>query len=272
MLLESFFAGHSYVRDVLLELFDADKFLARAQGVQELINRGGTQGERDAAKEAMKRLIARAQEQVQELSAVERSAFERRFDAIRSGASAQAQRPRPNQYRREPPPRRDPPPRQEAPKHNLKVGDIVRHNLTGAMAEIVTVIGANLTVRWLTGARPSTETTFREGMWEPSNFTVMKKPEAGGTRQEEPCGSASDDRIVATAEFREGTSDKIYGVIVRGGRAYTFWGRRLGPYATKAYSSTSEAMSIFEGKKRKGYREFRPDSYMKDLINKNVKI
>ena len=46
--------------ELLLEDFDTDSFLNRVRSVMALVRRGGTPGERDAAKHAFDRMIARA--------------------------------------------------------------------------------------------------------------------------------------------------------------------------------------------------------------------
>jgi len=280
------FEGYRLVKDVLCELFDVEKFLSRAQGVQELINRGGTEGEKAAAREAMARMTARAEEQKAELSPQERARFEARFSAIRNG-QASASRPRPN-FHREPPPREKP---REQPKNysNFKVGDWVE--LNGAIGQIVQKLPPAMdrdlfVVRWMTGPKRGEETKVSHVNLRKTDPNGKQSGPGGNTGNSQTGGNSQGSsnnnnngnsqgeasfKVFYAARFTEGTSDKIYGVAKHNGRIFTFWGRFGGSLATKDFPSLGEAQDVFQSKIRKGYRETTVDSFLTNLVRQSLR-
>ena len=67
---------HTLVESVLMELtFDPQRFINRLQGVAALVSRGSTDGEKAAAREALQRMVDKAQEQAKELDFVQAQRF-----------------------------------------------------------------------------------------------------------------------------------------------------------------------------------------------------
>ena len=90
--------------ELLLEDFDTDSFLNRVRSVMALVRRGGTPGERDAAKHAFDRMIARATLEIKRMrepgSGVTREQIDRFMRALEiigndSKESPKTERPRP---------------------------------------------------------------------------------------------------------------------------------------------------------------------------------
>lgn len=56
-------------------------------------------------------------------------------------------------------------------------------------------------------------------------------------------------------QFKEGTSDKIWGYRTMSDSTISFWGRSGGTLAFKVYRSWIEADEVARTKRRKGYRD-----------------
>lgn len=192
---------YSIVDAILAEDFNQQTFLSRAKGVQALINRGASEGEKSAARAAMERMVAKAEAALPSMSPGERESFQRAFALIRSATTQDAERARP----RRPNPA-EPPPRP-------------RRDQADADAEY-----------------------------------ARRQQSKQEEKSREDTGGASALTVVMYAEFRAGTSDKVYGVVRKGASYFTFWGRNGGSLATKPHTP-SEAISTFRSKINKGYIE-----------------
>ena len=70
-------------------------------------------------------------------------------------------------------------------------------------------------------------------------------------------------KILEYARFKQGTSDKVYGVGIKGRQCLTFWGRFTGPYQTKDYSGAAQdAHKQFMSKISKGYVQITDQKYI----------
>ncbi len=93
-------------------------------------------------------------------------------------------------------------------------------------------------------------------------------------KQQDSSGSSSDlgIKIHCYAMFQEGTSDKVYGIVSRDGKVFTFWGRNGASLSTKEQSSYNAALSIFNSKIKKGYREVSLNRYHEKDIMMNLRF
>jgi hypothetical protein len=277
------------LNSILLELFDTEKFLSRAKGVQALFLRGASEGEKDAARLAMARMLDRAKEEAADLSPQEQKTFWARFDAIRNETTIKAEpangrrpgassgpRPRP-QWKYEEPPKKDEYKYDPNKRYsNFKVGDIIE--LGGNVGEIVAQLPPAMDrdmfkVRWLTGPKTGTETAVSHVNLR--RYDAKKSSGSGEEQRNTSSGGAGDAKdmvIKAYAEFQEGTSDKVYGIVLSDNRYFTFWGRNGGGLATKMQDNFVTAQSIFDGKIRKGYRERFVSQDIDRMIRRNIKL
>lgn len=94
------------------------------------------------------------------------------------------------------------------------------------------------------------------------------------TTSKSGASNSTINEIVHLAHYRNDAerSDKIYGVVRRKGKVYTFWGGTRKALATKQFDSSHEAFDQFSLKLRKGYREIpitgTPlDQWLQDALN-----
>lgn len=216
---------------LLEEDFDISKFLDKVKGVQSLIDRGGTEGEKDAARSVMQRLVLRANEEKKNMSASMASEFQARFDRMRNSASSAEQSTARKTWK----PYDNTPPKPE-PKPKSRSQD-------EADAE------------W---ARKQEEKARRDREYDRREQDGWQGSQR--SRQSQNDEDLSPFKVYNYAEYQDGSSDKVYGVaryLLHTGEAryFTFWGRNGATLSTKEFSSLSAANLVFLTKIRKGYRE-----------------
>ena len=259
----------------LFELFDVERFLERAKGVQSLIDRGATEGEKSAARAAMERMVAKAEEQLAELSPTEQERFKQRFSAIRKGAPQEAPRARranDDFYKQ----REEP----KARKYStFKVDDYVEFILSenkGSIGIIIEQMPSKnerdwFKIRWVFGPIKGKISVVSHNAIKLYDKEKADKAQRSQSRadaedrewRDSKRNSEQDNHgregrgeveILYYATFENDKSDKCYGVVRKGNRHYTFWGRRLnGSLSIKGFDSIYEADAVFQSKLAKGY-------------------
>lgn len=235
---------------LLFERFDPDQFLNRMGGVMELVRRGGTEGERAAAREAFGRMMQRAKDEIARMrqpdSGVTRAEIDRfmsRLDRLRT------------EPRQEPPKQKKP----EAPKvARYRVGQwIVWHfdrddSLAQYVSKIIKIVQSGDDFFYLMSDPTTTVPEFR--ILRPA--TQDEVDAAMASRTKTTTGATdSDIEILAFARFvdPDANSNKVYGVLRHNGKIYTFWGGFHKALKVKLYPDRETAAAQLRAKVRKGY-------------------
>jgi hypothetical protein len=209
------------------EAFDPEKFLRRAESVQGLIDRGATEGEKQGARNAMERLIAQANI---DASPDQLQSIKRRLDAIRNKTTISSTSDRANR-------------------------EAYARAQAQAQERAKAAAGAARAAKERE-ARDRKARQAREQAEEMAYYRAQAEAKAREARGEnfENKNTGNDDfRVVEYARFTEGTSNKVYGVVIDKGMYYTVWGRYGAVLSKKPFASLGEAIGVFNSKIKKGY-------------------
>ena len=253
------------VEQLLLEDFDTGSFLNRVRSVMALVRRGGTPGERDAAKHAFDRMIARATLEIRRMrepgSGVTREQIDRFMRALEiigdeSKESPRSERPRP------------PPPKMP----RFKVGQWVV-NVAGPIGKIIAVApyprgGFNYHVQLTTGETHTADEDYLRAATQDEVDAALAKRAKTSTGSE----VSFDIKLMARYINSYENSNKVYGVVERldTGKFYTFWGGWKKALKVKHFPGEADARHQFRLKVHKGYDEIDPDTA--EWVMKALKI
>ena len=256
--------------------FDTARFLERVRSVMNLVRRGGTPGERDAAKHAFDRMIARATQEIKRMrqpdSGVTPAQVDRFMQALEQIGKESKEAPRE-------PPKAKPKPPPSMPR--FKVGQwVVVANSWWSLHHVGKVKNIS--------------------PWEGSfAYEVQFEDRAYGNIEEHRLRAATQDDIDAALATRAKTtshsdtrsdggfniimmaryvnpaenSNKVYGVIQKldTGKIYTFWGGWQKPLKVKYYATEEDAHQQFRLKIRKGYEEITPGTETEAWVMRALK-
>jgi hypothetical protein len=258
------------VEELLLE-FDIDSFLNRVRSVMALVRRGGTPGERDAAKHAFDRMIARATLEIKRMrepgSGVTREQIDRFMRALEIIGSETKESPKTE--RPKPPPPKMP---------RFSVGQWVVHVDNGWVGKIAIVrnFGAQqtiiYTVHWLDAKNASVhENELRRATQDEIDAALAQRAKTS-TRSES--GASFDIKMMARYISPEENSNKVYGVVKKldTGKVYTFWGGWMKALKVKHFPDEADASHQFRLKLRKGYDEITPGTETEAWVMKALKV
>jgi hypothetical protein len=256
----------------LLEKLNLDQFLERARGVMELVRRGATEGERNAAKLAFARMMAHAKEEVARMhdSDATREQADQFLLALQQiGANTEAPKASSRPSGR---PGWSPPPPHSEPVPKFKIGQWVRcvraqmpDYLRGnAQADHVGKIVKSWYLQdsvFYELHNINNNPPFRQEWLRPATQDEIDAAQAEAVRPKAKAGSSSaggdEFNIVAIAAYVSlaENSDKVYGIVEYKGKTYTFWGGRHKALATKHFPNPIDAHKQYNSKIARGYRE-----------------
>lgn len=251
--------------DLLFERFNPDQFLNRMASVMQLVRRGATEGERDAAREAFTRMMDHAREEIARMrregaTADEIRNFQRRLDQLRSGPQQE-------------PPREKPKPPPE-PKPLYKVGQWVVILFDGAertgKVRSVNQLGSS----WYYDVLfPNGNGYVTNKILRPATQDEVDAAMASRTKTTASAGTGTSDiEILDMARYvdPDANSNKVYGVLRRNGKYYTYWGGLGKALKVKLYPDRPSAYAQLRAKIRKGYQETNYERYA-NWLNRSLK-
>ena len=251
--------------ELLLEDFDTDSFLNRVRSVMALVRRGGTPGERDAAKHAFDRMIARATIEIKRMrepgSGVTREQIDRFMRALEIIGNES----------------------KEAPKMpRFKLGQwVVVTNAWWSISHVGKIVDIKLFGNgYQYQAQFEDETLY--GQLDEDRLRAATQDEIDAALANRAKTSTRSDtrsdggfniiemaRYVSPAE----NSNKVYGVIQKldTGKIYTFWGGWKKALKVKYYPDEEAAHHQFRLKLRKGYEEITPGTETEAWVMKALR-
>ena len=241
--------------------FDTARFLERVRAVMTLVRRGGTPGERDAAKHAFDRMIARATQEIRRMrepgSGVTHAQIDRFMQALEqiSNESKEAQPRMPR----------------------FKVGQwVVGPYHVGKITDIV-MLGHGIAYKVRIASTGETHTIDEDELLAATQDDIdaaLAKRAKTSTRSDDRWDGGFNIMMMARYVNRAENSNKVYGVIQKldTGKIYTFWGGWQKALKVKYYPSESDAHDQFRLKVRKGYEEITPGTETEAWVMKALKI
>jgi hypothetical protein len=225
---------------ILLE-FDTESFLSRARGIKALIDRGGTEGEKAAAREAMKRFEIKANAEAENMSDATKKTFLQRFEAIKNGSgqsSAGMNREETGNWRKE---------AQEREKRQRE-----REAREAAAAELRRKREEEQAKKDNAKKSEKSSKNSNKNYNNTSNNDYDEAPNAAG-----PQYKNITLYYFARLQDAENNHDKVYGVYYDSKRNEYFvcWGKYQGRLSTKMIDSLNDGEKIFQTKIKKGYRK-----------------
>jgi hypothetical protein len=307
MLLETVILLESF----LLEAFDTARFLDRARGVMELVRRGATEGERQAGRLAMDRMMARAKEEMAAMSAGDRE----RFMTALKNLSAETKSETSQQKQKSEPPKAAMPlyrtgqwivVRDDLPDDSGRIGkiaDVRKNRFDDSFTYTVRMVDTDqlelFQQKFIRAAdqadldrvasqRP-TPAKFADDTyvvndddksvgkiagsgWDRSTRSRWYDVEfldghrdlveelhlrpATDTEIEAAKPSTSDYEILAFARYKNlaENSNKVYGVVMRDRKFYTFWAGWGKAISIKQFADKASAFQVYDTKLAKGYK------------------
>jgi hypothetical protein len=325
------------LEELLNEAFNPEAFLDKARSVMMLARRGATEGERQAGKLGMQRLMARGREEIEKmreegktLRPEQRKALHDRVDRFLTSLQQIQADDNPEQPKTTTPP--PPPPKDKAMPH-FKVGQWVVHIDDGSVGKIMEIkrsrLGSTESILYEVRMADGLEDLMREqhlraATQEDIDAAVSQRPtkplfadgdyvistddnrmariSVGGvgwdrqtkTRwyevdflngdhdllQEKHLRRATHEEIQSHVKPKTGgsnsakstneilsfaryinpaeNSNKVYGVVKRNGKYFTFWGGFKKALATKQFADQDAASQQYDSKTHSGYRPMNP--------------
>lgn len=245
---------------LLLEDFDRQGFLDRLRGVMALVQRGGYEGERAAARAAFERLISRAKQEVARMrepnSGVTHGqidSFLQALDRIKTDTGSEKSSA--------------PPPRSKQVEPKFKVGQWVIHFADNTVGKIIDLNQVVLPTRPFTSYyHYGVKFTNGEEEWIKEDLlrrATQDEVDAAQARSKTRTDDEYDILFLARYFNPSENSNKIYGIVQRAGKVYVFWGGWRKSLKVKQYPSVQDAYRQFDAKLRKGYIQI-PDSKIAD--------
>ena len=239
------------VERFLVELsFNPESFLNRMNSVVTLAKKGATEGERGASREALKRMINRAEEEAKTMAPEMASRFLAKIKAIAASVDSKEEPAQSSSsYRSRPPPQAYAVGTWIIDEVNKLIGKVVSSTYAdGLYSYTVRMPQGDLQTLWA-NIRKATQEEIDAALAKARTSTSSKSSNQSST------GKSADWQILKLAAKIEGKSDKVYGVASNGVTYITFWGRRAGPsYAFKQHSKHS-AFDVFSVKtSSRGYK------------------
>jgi len=245
--------------------FNIQTFLSRLQSVITLAQRGATEGERDASREAVKRMMYRAKQEAAQMDKKHADHFLRQVEQLADTMNRSQDKSTSSKSTEK---TRSSPPPNKSPVAEFKEGDWVttlkkQPNFTGK------VIGRAFNPKggWFLYHLHIPERPY-DGLFFVAGFDIRRATQeeidaAQSSRNRnhssaKSSSNANNDWVIKKfAHFEEGTSNKVYGIATKANKIVTFWGRYHGPYTAKDYSESGidSAMAQFRSKLAKGYQE-----------------
>jgi len=247
--------------------FNIQTFLSRLQSVITLAQRGATEGERDASREAVKRMMNRAKQEAAQMDKNHANHFLRQVEQLADTMNRSQDKSTSSKSTEKP---RSSPPPNKSPVAEFKEGDWVTNkytlkklpNFTGKVIARVFNPKGWFVYNLYIPDRPT------DGLFFVAGFDIRRATQeeidaAQSSRNRnhssaKSSSNANNDWVIKKfAHFEEGTSNKVYGIATKANKIVTFWGRHLGPYTAKDYSESGidAAMAQFRSKLAKGYQE-----------------
>src|SRR4051812_14580738 len=240
----------------LFEDYDTGRFLERMNGVMELVRRGSTEGERNAARQAFERMMARARDEIIRMrepnsgvTSAEISRFMQALQRVSDGFNE---------------PKAKAEPKKAVPK--FEVGQWVIHTVDASVGKIVRVIADRNGGIYYTIDSNGEKTLAEEHLRRATQSEVDAALARRNHRRSVTIDLLAMARYVNPGE----KSNKVYGIIEKAGAIYTFWGGWQKALKIKQYPSEMDAREQFNLKLRKGYREIYPDTEIEAWVTRSL--
>lgn len=242
----------------LFERFDPEQFLTRMAGVMQLVRRGATEGERDAAREAFTRMMQRAKDEVarmrQEGTVVEVDRFLRGLERIQAGSGA----------RQEPPKQKPRPEQPKVPRYRVGQWVVWRAdaNYVGKITHVLVSKDGIFYTHSRGGSIPES-IILRPATQDEIDAAMASRAKTTKSRTDKGTDWRADLAILELVHFVDPAinSNKVYGIVKRNGKIYTFWGGFGKSLKVKLYPDEQAAYAQVRAKVRKGYREVNRERY-----------